>query len=346
MKLHNYILITIAILFGALGHRCQAIALPHLRIPELVSQSDVIVVADVSAFEAISAEGIAFNGEVLPGQRYRVQSVVLYRISGTCPDRFTVEFVLPFAFTGYQYVRRGTRMLFLKKSGTAYIPTNPFYPDFPALRIEPNEMQGKEGTDLVIAELGAVVASPDTSPQEKLEVLVRSYAIPDDNSSFRNQLIAGVQNAGDPDLRSRIQSTLLSRNDVSQLEDVCNALLAGGLSAHQKELLLYGIRSRLENEQAAPQLTRLLQSSSDPDIRTASAEALWHTAAASSIPVLTKALDDDNPNVRYYAIRGLASITGQLQWGPGPAEYEENEAKYREHWLQWASHRSAPDTHH
>jgi hypothetical protein len=50
-------------------------------------------------------------------------------------------------------------MLFLKKSGAYYIFANPYYPDFPALGSQPSEFQGRDGADLVVAELGAVIAS-------------------------------------------------------------------------------------------------------------------------------------------------------------------------------------------
>jgi hypothetical protein len=341
MRPHKYFIILVAMAFLWPSRACMGTALPHLRIPELVRQSDVVVVADVSDIKAVGLDSIIFNGVALPGQRYRVESATLYRLVGSCPDQFTVEFVLPYSSNGYQYVKRGTRMLFLKKSGRAYTPTNPYYPDLPALRSVPIEMEGKDGADLVIAELAAVVASADASDAEKLEVLVRSYAIPDDNKLFLDHLVVAVRNTADPDLRSRLQSMLLSRNDVSELQDVCDALLAGALPAHQKQLLLDGVRRQLSNEKAVPGLVRLLQSH-DPEVKVATAQGLWHTASTSSIPVLTKALDDENAEVRYYAIRGLADATGQPQWGPGPAEYEAHRDKYRQHWLEWASQNVSP----
>jgi hypothetical protein len=182
---------------------------------------------------------------------------------------------------------------------------------------------------------------PPLSPDDKWEVLTQSFAIPDGNKLFLDDLLVGLRNTSDPDLHRRIQAELISRNDISELPDVCGALLADSISVNQKPVLLYVIAQHLRNEKAVPALTQLLQSH-DPEVRVASAQSLWHIAAASSISALTEALSDQNSDVRYYAIRGLADVTGEQQWGPSPAEYQEHETKYRQHWLDWATQNKLP----
>ena len=344
MRLGKYLTIVIAVGFLWSGRPCLGTALPPLHISELVSQSDVVVVANVSEIKPVGLASVSFGGIPLSAQRYRVQTVALYRLVGSCPEQFSVEFVLPNSSTGYRSVKLGPRMLFLKRSGATYNPTNPYYPDFPALRFEPIDFHGKDATELVFAELGAVIASPDASLEDRWEVLSRSYAIPEDNKVFLSDLLVGLWDTGAPDLRRRKQAELISRNDISELADVCDALLAGTLSTAQKTVLLYAIGQHLKNEKAVPGLTRLLQFR-DLRVRVASAQALWHIASASSIGPLAEALNDESSDVRYYAIRGLADATGELQWGPSVAEYQEHEAKYRQHWLEWASQNSAPHTH-
>jgi hypothetical protein len=310
--------------------------LPSLSISELVSQSDVVVVADVSGTKPIGLASVSVRGVTLLAQRYRVQAVALYRLMGSCPEQFSIELLLPNTSTGYRSVKLGTRMLFLKRLGTTYIPANPYYPDFPALPSEPIEFHGNDARELVFAELSAVIASADASSDDKWEVLTQSFAIPDGDKLFVNDLLVGLRSTGDLDLRRRIQAELIGRNDISEFGDVRDALLADTISATQKPVLLYEIGQRLKNEKAVPGLAQLLQSR-DPQVRVASAQALWHIASASSVRILTEALNDQNPDVRYYAIRGLADITGELQWGPSPGEYEEHETKYLSYWRDWAA---------
>ena len=342
MRSRKYLRVAIVIAFLWSGQSCLGTGLPALRIFELVNQSDVVVVADVGELKPIGPAGVMFGDTALLGERYRIEGLALYRLVGSCPDEFSVEFVLPNASTSYRSVKTGTRLLFLKKSGTTYNPTSLYFPDFPAVRSEPAEFQGLEGAELVFAELGAAIASSAASPEYKWEVLRQSFAIPASNKLFLNDLLVGLQNTSDPDLHHRIQAELISRNDLSQLPDVSGVLLSDTLSETQKDLLLFTIGRDLKSERALPALVRLLQSS-DPKVRVASTQALWHTASPSSISIaaLAQALNDKNPEVRYYAIRGLADATGEQQWGPGPAEYEAHEAKYRQHWLEWTTRNSA-----
>jgi hypothetical protein len=344
MRSRKWLMMAIVVAFLWADRACLGVGRPALRISELVNQSDAVVVADVSEIKPVGRTSVGFGGVALAAQLYRAEAVALYKLAGSCQHEFSVEFVLPDTSTGYRSVKTGIRMLFLKKSGTTYNPTSPYYPDFPAVRFERTEFQGLEGAELVYAELSAVVVSADASLDDKWEVLRQSFAIPDSNKLFVNDLLVGLQNTADLDLHRRIQAELIGRNDISELQDVCNVLLADTLSANQKEVLLFRIGRDLKNEKAVPGLKQLLQSA-DPQVRVASAQALWHIASAFSIGALTEALNDQNRDVRYYAIRGLADITGELQWGPSLGEYEEHEAKYRQHWLEWASQNSEPHTH-
>lgn len=335
MKAWRHATIAITIGFLCVGAVSLGTGVPHLQIPELVSQSDVVVVAEVSKLTAIGPASISFHGQALPGERYRVDAVTLYTLRGSCPDHFNVEFEIPFSGVGYLTVRSGARMLFLKKLGNIFVPANPYYPAFPAVRAAPPELQDKDTAEQVVVELGAVIASADATPDDKVEILGRSYAVPEDDQTFLSDLLVGARNTADADVKSRIQSILLRRNNISELQNMCDTLLTGNVTASQKELLLYGIGYNLKDQKALPQLSRLLESP-DAEIRVAAAKALWHTASPTSVPVLMKALDDQNPDVRYFAIRGLAVATDQPRFGPSPTAYEGHEDEYRQHWLDWA----------
>lgn len=131
---------------------------------ELSAQSEVVVIADVGKLQQLGRTGILFNGQLLAGERYRVEALRLYTLAGSCRDHFAVELQLPDSGVGYGAPREGTRILFLKKSGDTFVLTNPYYPGLPAVSTPPSELQSHELAEQVVAELGAVIASPDASP--------------------------------------------------------------------------------------------------------------------------------------------------------------------------------------
>jgi HEAT repeat protein len=65
-------------------------------------------------------------------------------------------------------------------------------------------------------------------------------------------------------------------------------------------------------------------------------EALWHISDPSSKNALASGLEDPSDDVRYYSVRGLAEITGEVQWGPSIFEFQEREQRYLNHWREWA----------
>lgn len=327
------------IAFGFLSAGLGCLAMPHLSVPELVKDSTLIVVAQVGEIRPVAPSAVTFNGDVLPGERYNAEAVALYTLAGYNPGRFTIEFALPNAGNTYRSLRPGVRMLFLKRPATNYVPVNLYYPDLPALPSPPAELQGRTVVEQVFAVLGAVVASPDTSAIDRRDVLLWSYAIPKDNKVFLQDLIIGAHNSADPSVHWWIQAELINRNDLSQFQEVVDALSSGNVPSEEERKVLYAIGTRLTNAKALPELTKML-SAPQPELRAAAAQATWHIASASSVDTLVRALHDPDSEVRYYAIRGLDEITGQPGWGPGPEEYKEHEAKYLQHWLDWAANLS------
>jgi HEAT repeat protein len=128
------------------------------------------------------------------------------------------------------------------------------------------------------------------------------------------------------------------RGDLSQVEAAKNLLLKEELPRQDKDRLLYGI-SELTSPAAVASVKPLL-SAYDVELRRAAAKALWHIADPEASDVLLAALNDSDRDVRYYAVRALAEIAHQPDWGPGPAEFEDHEGKYLDHWRRWKSGRS------
>ncbi len=332
MKLPNRAAVAAAILCAA--QACFAI--PHPNIPQMVHDSTLIVIANVEHVRYVGPTETVLNGRVFPGGKYQAEATALYSLKGTSPEQFTVEFSIPNGFADYGSVQLGTRMLFLKNPVSAYVPANPYFPDFPALASPPPEAEGNTITQQVFAELGAVVASPDASPNDRKDVLLWSFAVPQDNKPFLRYLVVGAQNSPDPTVHWWIEAELINRNDVSQFPDVCNALLSAVVPRDQQRMVLYAIGTRLTNPKALPELTKLV-TAPEPEVRAAAVEAVGHVGSSSSLNLLAQALRDPDSQVRYYAIFGLDEITGQPGWGPGPGEYEEHGEKYLQHWLDWAS---------
>lgn len=318
-----------------IAQTCFAMPMPHPNIPHMVHDSTLIVIANVGQVKYSGPTQVPFNGRMLLGEKYLAHAVALYSLMGHSPRQFTVEFAIPTTDVGYGSVRPGVRMLFLKSSGPAYSPADPYYPDFPALASPPAELEGKTTVQQVFAELAGVVASADASVTDRRDVLFWSFMIPQDNVLFLRDLIIGAHNSPDPSVHWWIEAELINRNDVSQFPEVCDALSSGTLPPDEQRKLLYAIGTRLTNQKALPGLTKLLGASS-PEVRAAAAEAMGHVGSSSATEALAHALHDPDSNVRYYAIRALDDITGQPGWGPGPAEYEEHGDKYLQHWLDWA----------
>jgi len=323
----------------AVGVLCAAqtcFAGPHPNIPQMVHDSTLIVIANVGQVKYVGPTQTVLNGRVFSGGKYEAEAVALYSLKGSSPGQFTIEFAAPDGFQDYRSVELGTRMIFLKNTASVYVPTTPYYPDFPAVPSPPPELQGRTVVEQVFAELGAVVASADASSADREYVLMFSFAIPKDNKLFLRDLVIGAQNSPDPSVHWWIEAELINRNDVSQFPEVCNAVSSGTLPADQQSMVLYAIGTRLTNPKALPELTRLV-SAPEPQVRAAAVEAVGHVSSSSSLNLLAQALHDPDSQVRYYAIRGLDDITGQPGWGPGPSEYEEHGDKYLQHWLDWAS---------
>jgi len=74
-------------------------------------------------------------------------------------------------------------------------------------------------------------------------------------------------------------------------------------------------------------------------IRRAAAAALRHTQADGAIGPLSMALEDSDREVRYQAVLGLATITGQNEWSPTLDQFEREEQHYLSYWREWVKTR-------
>lgn len=318
----------------------SALAYPgkHFNLQELVQAADVIAVVDISAIDNAGLTSITLDGQALPANAHRADVQTERRLKGTCPSQFILDFFTPQQFVGYPGVGIGRQIVFLKRRGRGYEFADRHFPSLPAA---PESAPGPEPDPLqaVVAELGRVISSPAATQAQKWTVLARARGIPD-MEPFKLYLQAGLDTAGNADLKYRIQAELISRGDLSELSSSVDLLLGGTLTDDQRQTFLLTIANNVKNPKSVPAITRLLRST-DPLSRRAAAEALWHIASPNAIPELVRILEDPDQKVRFYAVRALSDIANEPGWGgPGESEFQERQQEYLTHWRNWAKNRA------
>jgi HEAT repeat protein len=78
-------------------------------------------------------------------------------------------------------------------------------------------------------------------------------------------------------------------------------------------------------------LLRLLRHNA-PEVRLAAVGRLGRIGDERSVAALIAALDDEDFNVRLDAARGVARLTGELQWLPSDEAFTADETRFREYW--------------
>lgn len=181
--------------------------------------------------------------------------------------------------------------------------------------------------------MAAVIASDNTSPEEKTQMLQISYALPPNNDVI-DALRKGLVNTNESELRQRLQSEVLRLGDIEELPEVARLLLTSSVSPNQKTAFLYVLGNSIKDSAALPAVESLL-TSGDRSIRAAAMEALWHIAEPKATKALVSGLEDPSRDVRYYSVRGLAEIAKQSQWAPSISEFQQHERRYLNHWREW-----------
>lgn len=309
---------------------------PHLDFGELLSSSDVVVVAELNPAKVVAEnDRLEFQGRSLPAQRYRAVARTIRVVKGDISDTFDLEYQTTTWIQSFRSPGVGVRLLFLKRVADKWDIASHFYPDFPAL-VSGCQQANSASTalDRLNCELAATLASPD-SGRQKQELLSYDYALPKGREQI-DALRQGIATATDPSLKRALQAQLLFIGDISQLKDVCDVLLSGTLASREKSRFAYVIGTWLKNVNATPQIRRLLNSK-DQELRSAATQALWHSSDRAAVPDLARMLDDTDRDIRYYAVRGLGDITGQDEWNPSVAEFEAHSEKYLAHWREWAA---------
>ncbi len=320
----------------------------NLRLQELIAKSDIIVVAAVGERQRVGPAKIEYHGRTLEADNYRVQISCLRSIKGDCPTKLDVHFSIPRLSVGYGIVGQGTMIVFLQRHSGQTEFTNLYYPGLPAAPAVMSKYQysGEDSFDAVVREFVNALESPMLKPEEKSYLLANSYALPRQNALINAALLNALTHSQDPGVAHWMRAILLLRGDVSQLGSVVE-FLEQGLAVQDRERYLYGIANGVKNPTAVPNLERLYRST-DSGARVAALHAMWNVSSPLCIPTLVLGLSDTEEYARYFAVRGLASTTGDLAWGPSIPEFEARESHYLEHWNEWANsrRRGQPEVRH
>ncbi len=179
------------------------------------------------------------------------------------------------------------------------------------------------------------------SPKDTLGMKVTAvYFLSTSRSEASLKELHSALDNPDQELRVRAAGALLQRNDISALPLAVDALLHGFPGASEEAIhnLLYAIAGGLSNEKSVPMVVELLKSP-DPQIRRATASALRRTGSEKAISALSSLLGDSDLETRYYAVVGLAEITGQTDWRPNMDDFASDQQRYLNHWRDWARSR-------
>ncbi len=225
-------------------------------------------------------------------------------------------------------------MFFLKQNvNGSYQILDPVYPAViaPANAVLTTE----QGVDRTVNVVGQVLLTARAAEDRQVAVRVLSSARTERATELLRQ---GVK---DKDVVVRMQSIseLLNRDDIETLE-IAERTLLNPPTGTDPYLLdnISAALERIKDPRAIPALQRLLRSSS---IRTrhGAVSALRQMRTMEAVEGLVIALGDNNREVRYEAVIGLAELTGQNEWAPATGAFASDEQKYLDHWKEWSRNR-------
>lgn len=312
-----------------------AVVAPGLDIDTLTADSTLIVVGQVTSVQnlgrTIIQAGIISSPANAMLATLRVDRVLKGQVTGPTPPAF--HFAVPDEMVGWGWVTSSSYGIFFLVDDHGELKlTSPYHPSLVATP----EATIQEGTSIerVIGELGAVLESSTPSIQQKREAV---YELSRSTDPAVVAVLRPFASINDMTLRLPVNAVLLEHGDLSTLQFAQDSLLNPDPKIAQAaaDNFTYAIFMDVKDERAIPALTKLL-GVSNIGVRRAAASALMHTGSNSAIKPLLSVLDDSDFQVRFYGIEGLAQITGQTEWGTYMGEFKSNEAKYLNHWKDWA----------
>jgi hypothetical protein len=315
-----------------------ATIVPALDLDQLTQASDLIVVGKVASLRQIGITNLPLDSHQVTSRIEKgvisIDRVLKGEVRG---GEVSIQFYIPETDIGWPSVTLdsyGIYFLNLRDDGM-FVFANPYYPfTIAALGISST---GANAIDRVVAEISAVLSSPRSTSEQRLNAL---YLLSRSRSPASTASLSSLLNSSEQALRLSAAGALLERNDTHGLSLAVAALLHGsdGVSAVVRHNLSYAVAQGVRDPNAIPDLKKLL-ASTDPEIRRAAASALMHSQSPDAITPLLSTLADSDFEVRYYGVVALAEITGQMNWRPNMGDFRTDQEKYLKHWREWAATR-------
>jgi HEAT repeats len=340
MRCKQTVLIFLLALVSLSPQTARATLIPAISISRLTEQASLIVVGEVTSTYEEENGAFEFEGGLRKASRMLGVLRVDRVIKGKADGEVSFRFFIPDEFLGYASVQPnqfGT--FFFQGTAEDLVFVSAYHPSILAAR------GGCEtrGRDLlrVVAEIDCVLKSPVSTNRELLTAIQYLRTVPAVHAI--PPLKAASQGLASP-LALLASYILLHHNDISMLPLLEKSLQkssklfveveGGGTEFNISAALTY-----IKDEAALPVLSRLM-GSSDPQTRRDAAGALRLIGTQAIIGPLSKALHDDDWDVRWMAVIGLASVAGEDEeddqsWYPSQQAYKDNEQRYLDHWRQW-----------
>ncbi len=315
-----------------------AIPVPGPDVNALVDVAQIIAVGRIVSVDMLEDVEI----ETLNGKRPATAGVAGFIAVQTLKGqldggRVSVRFAVPKEQLGYSPVTASSDsvVVFLNAESKSFQFASPYYP-YIAAEAVPAESLGGSSVDKVAAAIGAVLDESTADARRKREaVQMLIWTKSDEAVRVLRRAVVGT----DTEMQLQAAGALTMKGDLGGMPLVEQVLLNPD---RWPVSLLEGFRSQIEfgikSEAAIPSLTRLL-GSTDEGTRSAAAYALRRTNSPLALRPLASVLDDSNEDVQYYAVSGLAEISGELTGTPGKDEFRRNPAPHLRKWREWAAAR-------
>ncbi len=316
----------------------KAVIIQALDLDKLTADATLIVAGQVISVQELAKTTVQVGDRRLSAREMIAELRADHVLKGNArsSSRLSFHFVIPDEFIGWRSVTpSGYRVFFLVESSGEFSIANPYHPSIPAV---PNTDTG-EGAPIerVVIQLAAVLESSNSSSEDKREAV---FDLSKTQTAAAVHALRRVAEVKDLNLRLSVSAALLEHGDISTLQFAEDNLVKPDPTTPADLLhnLSYAILIGVKDESAVPELVRLLRAGS-AETRRAAASALMHSGASSAVDPLLSAIDDSDPMVQYYAVVGLAEITGQTDWRPNTFDFSSDSKKYLDHWREFAKSR-------
>ena len=188
--------------------------------------------------------------------------------------------------------------------------------------------------DMVISELAFTIASNEATSRTKKDAFDALNSV---QESSATDALKTAEQVGDASTRMLATASLLERGEMDRIGPAAAFPLSldSDVDGYVAMRLRIAIEKTGTDPKAIPTLIRLLGA---PDVRTrrTAAMALRVNRSEAAIGPLTGALEEDDREVQYQAVIGLAEITGTVgKWAPAHDTFLHDPQSHLDHWREW-----------